>query len=269
MPRSPHAGETPKEALKEEPIDADVLRKVRKLIQETNSPENSARTAAWISLRDMGNLAAPGLVALYRQKNIAPEMIQSILIALSDCKDSRVGPALVEALGSSDPQTRLLAARALGDNHYQDGVLALEKVTANETEDEEVRMFAAKAGAKLGSEACLKTLETLAASLRAEVRRHAIFDLGKYGGVQRISILEKALADSDVSVREDAVEALRLVGKNEAWGPLIKAISDQNYKIRNSAMDALRQLTKQKIENDPRAWQEWWAGYDQKKDEKK
>ena len=268
-PCSARAEEPAKETPKEEELDPDVLRKVRKLIQGTLSAENSERTAAWMTLRDMGNLAVPGLVALYRQKTTTPEMIQSILIALGDCKDPRAGPALVEVLGFSDPQVRLAAARAIGDSNYKAAIPALEKVATNEKEEEEVRLFAAKAGAKLGSETCLKVLEAMAVSPKADVRRHAVFDLGKYGGVARVGILEKALADSDASVREDAVEALRLVAKDEAWGPLIKATSDLDYKIRNAAMDALRQLTKQKIENDPRAWQQWWASRDQKKEDQK
>ena len=66
------------------------------------------------------------------------------------------------------------------------------------------------------------------------------------------------MKDADPSVREDAVEALRLLGKPDGLPGLVQALGDSDYKVRNAAMDALRELTGAKIENDVKAWQEWW-----------
>lgn len=258
------AGETPDKP-KEEEIDPDILRKVRKLIQATLSTEEAEREKGWAGLRDMGNLAVPGLLALYRKKIATPEMMDSIIIALGDCRDPRAGPALLEVFASADNLLRSKAARAIGESNYKDGKAALEKAANDAKEDENVRLYAAIAGAKLGSEECLKILEMLFGSQHPEVRSRAIFALGRYGGVARIPVIEKALGDSDASVREDAVEALRRIEKRDAWSALVKATEDQEYKVRNAAMDALRQLTKKKIENDPKAWQEWWAKAREKK----
>jgi HEAT repeat protein len=258
------AGDTPDKPKAEE-IDPDVLRKVRKLVQATLSTEEAEREKGWKGLRDMGNLAVPGLLALYRQKLATPEMMNSIVIALGDCRDARSGPALLEILASDHKSLRRDAARAIGESNYKAGKPALEKVAQDAQEDEDVRLYAAIAGAKLGSDECLKILEVLYGSQRPEVRSRVIFALGKYGGVARIPVVEKALGDNDSSVREDAVEALRLIDKKDAWGPLVKATADQEYKVRNAAMDALRQLTKKKIENDPKAWQDWWAKAREKK----
>lgn len=251
----------------EDPVDPDVLRKVRKLILATLSEDNAEREAAWNSIKSMGNLAVPGLVGLYCQKETTPAMMGSIIIALGDSKDPRAGPALAEMLGAKEARVRRDAARALGDSGYKDGIAALEKLAADSGEDEDARLFAAVADAKLGGGKSADLLAELLKSPKPEVRSRAVFALGKYGGVKQAPAIEKALGDSDRSVREDAVEALRLLEKKEAWGPLVKATEDSDYKVRNAAMDALRQLTGQEIENDPSAWKKWWAE-EQKKPEK-
>jgi HEAT repeat protein len=243
----------------EEEVDPDVLRKVRKLVNGTISADEKEHQAAWQGLKDMGNLAVPGLLALYRHKDTMPEMIRSILIALGDSKDPRAGPALLEVLTSKDAMVRRDAARAIGDSNYKDGVKPLEKVAADEKEEDEVRLFAAVGAAKIGSEPGLKILEALLQTKKPENRSRAVFALGRYGNAAQLPAIARALVDADQSVREDAVEALRHLGKKEkqAWGLLVKAIEDEDYKVRNNAMDALRELTPQKFET-PKEWQEWW-----------
>jgi len=250
--------------------DPDVLRKVGKLVKSTLHEDTAEREKGWKALKDMGNLAVPGLVGLFRQKTTTPEMTRSILIALEDSKDARAGPALLEIVTSPDPGVRRDAARAIGDSNYKPAAPALEKLAGDPGEDEEVRLFAAAAGAKLGSEKCLAVLQELQKSPKAEIRSRATFALGKAGGKNQVAAVEKGLSDSDSSVREDAVEALRLIGGNEVWPALLKAIDDEDHRVRGAAMDALRQLTKQKIENDPAAWREWWKkqqGGEKKPDE--
>ncbi len=226
-----------------------------------------ARIIDWKTLKDMGNLAVPGLVALYRQKVATPEMMRSMLIALGDSRDPRAGPALVEILSAADPLVRRDAARAIGDSNYKAGAKALEALAADSKQDDEVRLFSATAGAKLEGEACVNVLKGLLESPRPEIRSRAVFALGKHGGVKHVAAIEKLLSDQDRSVREDTVEALRLLKDKAAWGPLVKATEDADYKVRNGAMDALRQLTKQKTGNEPKAWQEWWAKFGAKGEE--
>ncbi|HYG74207.1 MAG TPA: HEAT repeat domain-containing protein [Planctomycetota bacterium] len=251
--------------------DPDVLRKVGKLVKSTLHEDTAEREKGWKGLKDMGNLAVPGLVGLYRQSTTTPEMTRSILIALEDSKDARAGPALVEILASKDAGVRRDAARAIGDSNYKAAVPALEKLAGDANEDEEVRLFAAAAGAKLGGEKSIAILQELQKSSKTEIRSRATFALGKAGGKQQIPAIEKGLSDSDSSVREDAVEALRLIGGEEVLPGLVKALDDEDHRVRGAAMDALRQVTKQKIENDPAAWREWWKkkqGGDAKPEEK-
>jgi HEAT repeat protein len=238
--------------------DPDVLRKAKKLVVATLSTDNTERDKAWAGLRDMGNLALPALAALARDQQTTPAMLQNVIIALGDAKDPRAAPVLLELFASPQPATRMYAARAAGEAQCQAAVPRLEKLAAQSTEDEDVRLTAGVAGAKLGSAACLDALAVLAQSPRPEVRSRAVFALGTYGGEKRIPELEAALADAEVSVREDAVEALRRTQARRAWPVLLKAARDENYRIRNAAMDALRELTREKLENDPRAWEEWW-----------
>ena len=260
--------ETPKAAPKEEPIDPDVLRKVRKLIQGTLSSEEKDREKAWNDLRDMGNLAVPGLIGVYRQKTTTPEEVRAILIALGDSKDPRAGPALVELLASPEKMIRRDAARAIGDTGYKGAIPALETLARDVKEDEEVRLFCAAAAAKLGSADALKILSGLMKSEHPEIRSRAVFALGKNGGAAQAPEIELALADTDASVREDAVEALRLLKQEQAWPGLIKATADSEYKIRNAAMDALKEMTGQRFGNDPKAWQEWFKNGAKKEDVK-
>ena len=251
-----------------EEIDPDVLRKVRKLIQGTLSTEEADREKAWNQIKDMGNLAVPGLIGLYRQKTTTAEEVGSILIALGDSKDPRAGPALVELLGSPEPSVRRDTARAIGDINYKDGAPALLKIARDEKENEDVRLFTATAAAKLGSDDAFAVLTALLKSQHPEVRSRAVFAIGKFGGVKHVGQIEVALADSDDSVREDAVEALHLLKKEETYPGLIKATADENYKIRNAAMDALRDGTGEKIENNPQAWKDWWTAQAEKKNKK-
>jgi HEAT repeat protein len=240
-------------------VDPDVLRKVRKLINDTLSTENEAREAAWKGLKEMSNLAVPGLVALNRQKDTTPDMQRSIVIALGDTKDPRAGPALVELLASKDGRLRRDAARSLGDSGYRDAVPALEKLAGTAAEPEDVRLHAAVAAARMESAEALKVLAELAKSPQADTRSRAIFALGKYGGVKQTSVIAQALTDADRDVREDAVAALRHIEKKDAWGPLVQATADSDYKVRAAAMDALREITGEKIGNDSAAWKAWWA----------
>lgn len=254
LPAALHAGE-PAGA---EEIDPDVLRKVRKLINGTLSDDAAERETAAAGLKDMGNLAVPGLIALSQKSETNPGMMASIILALGDAKDSRAAPALIKLLEHAEPTARRNAARALGDSGNVAAASALQKVAENEAEKEDVRLFAATSGLRLGNDPSAKVLAKLAASEKPEIRSRAVFNLGKFGGGKERAAIEKAISDPEASVREDGVEALRLLGKPDGLAGLVKATQDGEYKVRNAAMDALRELTEQKIENDPKAWQTWW-----------
>lgn len=242
-----------------EPVDPEVLRKVRKLIRGTLSEDAAEREKSWTGIRDMGNLITPGLLEIARNKETPPAMLRSILIALGDSKDPRSGPALIELLDSSDANQRKGAARALGDSGFKAGVSKLEALAANPKEDEEVRLFAASSAAKLGSASALENLKGLMKSDKPEIRSRAVFALGKFGGASAAGAVATALKDADVSVREDAVEALRRIKNRKAQGALIDATADADFHVRNAAMQALRDATQQKFENDPKQWLDWWA----------
>jgi HEAT repeat protein len=233
----------PGQEQKAEELDPDVLRKVRKLIQNTLSEQQEDRDKAWKELRDMGNLAVPGLLALYRQPETTARMMPSLLIALGDCSDPRTGPVLTEALQRPEAPIRRDAARAIGSSGYKAAVPALERLSADEREDEEVRLHAASAAAKLGSRQVLSTLEALARSRTPATRARAVFALGKYGGKAHLQTVAGTLADPELTVRLDAVEALRLIGGREAQAALVRALADGEHRVRAAATDALRALT--------------------------
>ena len=250
---------------KDEEIDPDVLRKVKKLVQGTLSSDEAEREKAWNQIKDMGNLAVPGLIGVYRQKTTTPEEVGSILIALGDSKDPRAGPALIELLSSPEKSIRAATARSMGDIGYKGGVPALLKLAQDAKEDEDVRLFAAASASKMENADAQKVLGELLKSSHPEIRSRAVFWLGKSGAIKEIALIEAALSDKDQSVREDAVEALRLLKKEPAWPGLIKAVEDEDYKIRNAAMDALKELTGENIDKNPQAWKDWWKKRTEKK----
>lgn len=252
-----------REAAADEEIDPDVLRKVTKLVNGTLDTDEKVREKAWAEINDMGNLAVPGLLAVFKQASTTSQMVSQILIALEDSKDPRAGPALVEILADKSPVNRGNAARAIGDTGYKKGLPALEKVYENDKEAEGVRLFAASSAAKLGSSKGLHVIGKLAESKDAEIRKRAVYFLGKYGGPNDVPAVAKLLADADTGVREDAVEALRLIAKQQAsdavLGALVEAVGNDHYRARTAAMSALRELTGQQLPNEPKAWQDWWA----------
>ncbi len=254
----PACAEEPAVSLtRDEAPDPEVLRKTRRLIQGTISEDEATREKSWAELKTMGNLAVPGLLALFRQPETTPAMSRSILIALGDAKDKRAGPVLLEALRAPKASVRRDAARALGDSGYTAAREPLEAMAADPTEDAEVRLFAAVAAAKMSSKKAIASLAAMLQDAQPEIRSRAVFALGKYGGLDQVETVAKALDDADQSVREDAVEALRGLALKPVWGPLVKATGDSNYKVRSAAMNALKDVTKRSFDT-PQAWQQWW-----------
>jgi len=247
----------PAKATLAEETDGDVVRKVRKLIQATIAADDAERVKGWQGLKEMGNLAVPALIALYRKPGLTPAMLESVLIALGDSKDPRAGPALLELLAFKDAQVKVGAARALGDSGYKEALPALETLAANAEEDEDVRLHAATAGARMGSEKAITALQQLAVSPNAATRSRAIFTLGKHGGAAQLAAIRKGLEDTDRGVREDTVQALTEIGE-PALDALIAALNDSDYRVRASVMDGLRHVTKQRFDK-PDEWRDWCA----------
>lgn len=240
------AGGTGKEGpVVEEVVSDDVMRKIRRLIRATLSEDGEERDEGWKQLRNMGNLAVPGLAAVARHKDTTPEMLNSLMIALGDSKDPRAGPALAGLLKSKNPLVLQGAARAIADSGYKDALPGLEGLASDPTQEEEVRLFAAIAAAKFQSAVGFDALKFMATSDRPATRTRSVFALGKYGGKPYVSTLAAALDDSEAVVRADAIEALRHAGGDEAKVALARAMCDPDHRVRAAALAALRGLTDQ------------------------
>ena len=128
--------------------------------------------------------------------------------------------------------------------------------------DEDLRLVAAIACAKLKSEKAPELLRALSASKDPGNRARAVFALGKYSPpgqeLKTVGALKPFFSDPEDSVREECVNALRLVGGKASAASLIEMLSETNFKIRAAAMDALRELTQKKFGNDPKEWKDWW-----------
>lgn len=254
------AGGIAAESLNE--TDPDVLRKVRRLIDGSLDSNEETQKKAAGDLREMGNLATPALVTLVRKKDTAGPALNALVIALGDSKDPRAAGALLELLNADNPPLRRMAARALGQSANKDALKPLEEIAAAPANDEELRLIAAIACAKLKSEKAPELLRTLSTSKDPGNRARAVFALGKYSPagqeLKTVAALKPFFADLEDNVREECVNALRLVGGKASAAALIELLGEPNFKIRNSAMDALRELTQKKFANDPKEWKDWW-----------
>jgi hypothetical protein len=267
----------------EAPVEPEVIRRVGKIIQRTLSKELEERQEAWKQLKDMGNLAVPGLSALYDDRETTPEMKQSILLALGDSQDARAGPALVEILGKPDPAQQIGACRALERCGYKPAVPALQALLARPSAEleEDLRLFAARAAVKLGGLASAQDLIALLTSGNPQIRARAAFALGDalhvHGKPNAESPPELAewrkkagaalrglIRDEHRGVREDAVEALRVLGDGQGLQGLVAYLGDTDYKIRSAAMAYLEELSGESQDNEA-AWTTWWNEKGRKK----
>ncbi|WP_198954109.1 HEAT repeat domain-containing protein, partial [Moorena bouillonii] len=106
----------------------------------------------------------------------------------------------------------------------------------------DLRICAADALGKIGTEATIDPLIKLLDDHDKYVRSSAAEALGKIGTEAAIDPLIKLLDDHDLSVRRSAAEALGKIGTEATIDPLIKLLDDDHYDVRIRAVDALGKI---------------------------
>ncbi len=207
----------------------------------------AARALAAAGRRD----AVPALIKALENR-IGPEA-PAVIDALGDLGDNAAADALISALqdrrrgqkgrpesaGAADPAEFRSLAEALA----KIGSASLKPLLGLlDSEDREVRRWAAYALGRLGDASALEPLVSMLQDPRSEVRQSAARALGNLRDRRTLQPLLKALAGRDPEVRSAAAEALGALRVEEAVEPLAAAARDPNEPLQLAAIEALRQI---------------------------
>ncbi len=157
---------------------------------------------------------------------------------------------LIASLDEDERDTKISAARKLGDLGDRSAIPALIKVLRDE--DWRVRDAAAAALGKLkAASAVVGLLETLRQSRPGPFgigsNNSAITSAIREIGDSAVPVLIDALEDEDWRIRLYAVEALGQIGNNEILPALSVALRDPEWKVRWRAADLLGKLGKEGV----------------------
>ena len=150
--------------------------------------------------------------------------------------------ALVDQLGSDDPEVRLHAARALARTNSDRAARCLAALAADA--DTDVATVALMAIGSMARDEYGQTLKNAVGDSRAPVRRAAVTALGDLGEARHADILIRVLRGDPVpAVRAAAADAM---GRLRTRGPvpaLIAALDDPSLLVRGRAGAAIRRLS--------------------------
>ncbi len=207
------------------------------LIQALQDENEDVRRAAALSLGKIGAPAVPALLQALQDED--EDVRRAAVSVLRQIGDPQAVPPLLQALQHENKDVRRVAVWALGEI----GVPAVPAlIQALRNEDEDVRRPAGVALWKIGAPAVPALLQALRDEDKDNVRRAAIWTLGKIGDPQAVPALIQALQDEDKDVREAAAEALGQIGDPQAVPALIQASRDEDWLVRGAAAKALGQI---------------------------
>ena len=202
-----------------------------------------------------------------------PEVREWIVRTLASVGDDRVIQPLIERLDDQDAEVREWAARGLGSygstsigqdwrnrapeplmpglDHGPpmpgDAQAIAALIRTLESDDAEVREWAARGLGKMGDGSAVGPLSELLGDQDEEVRQWAIRSLGSLRDTDATDSLIDALEDSQPQVREWAVRSLGLLQDERALRPLAARLVDDDAAVRQWTVRALGVL------GDPRA----------------
>ncbi|MHC5081850.1 MAG: HEAT repeat domain-containing protein [Planctomycetota bacterium] len=188
-----------------------------------------------------------------------PLILCGIFFLLPGCPTSIEGH--LEDLKAEDPEDRLDAAVALGEERAVQAVKALEDRLARD-DAPLVRAACARALVRIGRPSSTKALVRALDDKRWMVRWEAVMGLGR---LRDQTSAEKIVAllreDPSHEVRRECAKVLGHLGATETIPALIEALSDRNDTVRIHAELALRQLTCQDIGPRRSDWETWYEEF--------
>jgi len=167
--------------------------------------------------------------------------------ALGAIGDKTLAPKFIEPLQDEDEVLRRRAAFALGHLGADDGLEPLTAFLARSPDDED-RLVAAEALARLNRPEVLDSLLALLRNEDSGVRERAAVALGLLGKAKAMPALaERVTEDGTASVRQASAEALSVVARGAedpgaAVKPLTAALSDEDPGVRDAAVAALSRV---------------------------
>ncbi len=197
------------------------------------------------------------LIGILRN-NEDPEMRKRSAKVLSEYSEEDVMNALVDAaLNDDDPDVRKNAGAAIAKMDDEESIKKLVKLSKNfnkgrmpwpavnlliealEIGDTVLKINAARALGRLGSQKAVKPLINTADDDDPMVRKSAILALGMIGDSRAAKYLEKKLDDDNEGVRRAALDALHDLGRGKGEKPFLRALKDDDDNIRAMAVRSL------------------------------
>lgn len=243
------------------------LKRLGRLLKDMAAPDPKTAYAAWKRLREMGNLATPGLLHFLADGERAER--RQAAEALGDIKDAVAVSGLIQALSDPEPEVREFAARSLGAIAEGRAAVPLRRALADS--DSEVRAKAAWALVELGERSVLEAYYARQRNSPSAYRRgRAAQAYGRAGRGPDAKKLAALLEDESRDVRRHFIDALGALASVEAVDLLIEALDDDFRKNRAAALRWLHKLTRERAIGFDRAkWDLWWEvnrqGYQLKK----
>lgn len=213
---------------------------IKYLVEALNSRKPAERKAAIITLSQNDHPAAAHALAQAIKHHFYDVRIAAAFELLHRSgTDSRVAPALVEALHDKDEDVRCRAAEALGE--IGDVQSAAGLIEGLRDRSEAVRRVAAAALEEIGSGVISELLEGLR-DTNWDVREQIAHILARVADQTAVPGLIAALRDEREDVRWRAADLLGDLGDTAAVKPLIEALYDQSYSVLWAVARALGKL---------------------------
>jgi HEAT repeat protein len=157
--------------------------------------------------------------------------------ALGEIADVRAIPALVRALGDTDPETRKFAARSL----TKFGPLASDALLAALADPSApVRRYAVRALGQIQERRAVEPLLALEGQVDLDV---LLWAFGRLGDLRGLPVLERAAGAADWKVRLAAVQGLGDLADLAAVPVLKRALADPEWIVREWAARGLESVT--------------------------
>jgi len=213
--------------------DCDNAEKLLDLLSDEEVQDN-----AFKALVALGSDGAERLAEIWLQVDVTK---QSYIAYLFGQTAYRKGvPLLLEAISSSDPQLREIAAGALGKVGDADALKSLINLFSDEVD--RVRDAATEAVIRLGgayTQLALEEIRTCLDHADAATRMAAVAALGRLGGVDATEVLLESLKDVSPQVRQAAVRAFTPSRDETTIEAIALALMDEDAGVRRLAVEKL------------------------------
>ncbi|HEY5956043.1 MAG TPA: HEAT repeat domain-containing protein, partial [Polyangiaceae bacterium] len=179
----------------------------------------------------------PSRVQQLRQQLVSADLTQrrTTMREIQDNYSALMAPLVGVALGDTDRDVRILAARVTLQQQLTTAALLKEWLVQN---DPELRSLAAEALGRMPDDTVESTLARACDDEEVSVRRTATQALGHYSNQLSTLALVRATSDPDGQVRKNAIRSLLKRDEARIEGPLTLRVNDVDPEVRATALRA-------------------------------